>query len=298
MKLVTHIFGILLLWTVASVTFGYGASASETLLRDGFLLKGAEGRLAAADSNETLCEDTDRWFFEFDSAVSDGRSQLEAGARLEVLPSAALEQMALDAKRRSDPRYRLFAQVTKYKGSNYIFPTYFLLVRKVVEPQQEDSKPQPQVIDAESDTLGTAVNEANDVLPMPAELSEKLDGSRVILSERPVQRPAVRRGGKARRDSVLPARVGFIQAAGCKKCRPWEEFGFVFDAFGWNLPAASVKLLPCEALESAAGRKRDGAKQLDPVRLKIFGLVTEYKGRRYMLLRRTTPVYSYGNFAR
>ncbi len=287
MKLVTCIFGTLLLWTVASVTFGYGASASETLLRDGFLLKGVEGRLAAADSNETLPGDTDRWFFEFDSAVSDGRSQLEAGARLEVLPSAALEQMALDAKRRSDPRYRLFAQVTKYKGSNYIFATYFLPVRKVVEPQ-------PQVIDAESDTLDTA----NDVLPMPAELSEKLDGSRVILSERDVQRPAVRLGGKARRDSVLPARVGFIQAAGCKKCRPWEEFGFVFDAFGWNLPAASVKLLPCEALESAAGRKRDGAKQLDPVRLKIFGLVTEYKGRRYMLLRRTTPVYSYGNFAR
>ena len=134
------------------------------------------------------------------------------------------------------------------------------------------------------------------MLSLPAELIEKLEGSRVTHSEKPVQTPAAAQ--KAKRDSVLPASVGFIQAAGCKKCRPWEEFGFVFDAFGWNLPAASVKLLPCEALEFAAGRKRDGAKQLDPVRLKIFGLVTEYKGRRYMLLRRTTPVYSYGNFAR
>ena len=67
-----------------------GAAAADGLkpapVPDGFGLMGVDGKLASENG-------TDRWFFEFDDDVSNWLGQINAGTRLEVLPSAALEKM-------------------------------------------------------------------------------------------------------------------------------------------------------------------------------------------------------------
>lgn len=70
---------------------------------------------------------------------------------------------------------------------------------------------------------------------------------------------------------------------------------FVLDALGRNVRPVSLRLLPCEALELA-----ELAQSVipEPVRFKIAGIVTKYKGEKYLLLQKATRIYSHGNFAR
>ena len=89
------------------------------MLRDGFFLSGVDGTL-------TRQTDSEQWLFEPDFAVSDGRSTINAGDKLEVLPSAALEKLTADANQHFNKSYRLWGTVTKYDEKNFIFPVYFL----------------------------------------------------------------------------------------------------------------------------------------------------------------------------
>ena len=97
-------------------------AAQRPLLRDGFVLAAVDGKLTRQDGNET----PDRWFFEPDANISDGIARVGAGTSLELLPSSTLEKMTIDAAQRAEDSYKLWGKVTKYKGSNFIFPIYLL----------------------------------------------------------------------------------------------------------------------------------------------------------------------------
>jgi hypothetical protein len=125
---------------LASVLMTSGLAAEKggrILLRDGFALRGVEGKLIKQDPNQTsqgksigLLATEDAWFFEFGSAVSDGKGVLAVGTKLTLLPSATLEQMIADANDRPVRSYRLWAQVTQYRGNNFVFCNYFLPLSK------------------------------------------------------------------------------------------------------------------------------------------------------------------------
>ena len=70
---------------------------------------------------------------------------------------------------------------------------------------------------------------------------------------------------------------------------------FVLDAFGLNVRPVSLRLLPCGVLEMA---EQIQAAVPEPVRFKIAGIITKYKGENYLLLQRATRVYSHQNFDR
>jgi hypothetical protein len=61
---------------------------------------------------------------------------------------------------------------------------------------------------------------------------------------------------------------------------------------------ATFRLLPCQVLEQAELQSATGGLRSDQIRLKIAGIITEYKGDKYLLLQRATRVYSHGNFGR
>ena len=65
----------------------------ENLLREGFILRGVDGRLIGSDSNDV-------WFFELNSDVNDYENTVKAVTRLELLPSSGLEKMTADVKMR------------------------------------------------------------------------------------------------------------------------------------------------------------------------------------------------------
>jgi len=259
-------------------TLGLSAGTTgKTLLPDGFILSGVEGKLVTQDSN-------DSWFFEFDSAINDDKGRPFAVVSLELLPSSALEKMTADANDGSMPGYRLWARVTKYKGRNFLFPVYFLPLSKVKQLQQSTSqqsqeKSRPGVIDA------------NDELAIPQEILDRLESRRTVHKQ-PERRVAIKQ------NSILANRTGFISP--CVMCHAYcaervTRYVFVFDALGRSVQQTTLRLLPCQALELA---ELGQSAEPEPVRFKIAGIVTEYKGKNYLLLQRATRTYSHGNFGR
>jgi len=276
---------ILILTLFISIA-GLGAGTSgKYILRDGFVLAGVDGNLTGKD---------DRWFFEFDSDVSGDRGVVKAGAVIELLPSAALEKMTIDVEERLDVSYRLWGGVTKYKGRNFIFVTYFLPLSKVSKAQlQQPQGPQRQ-------DAGIIINEPNDTLTVPPEILTKLKHKKIGRTAEPRKRLELKQ------DFILADRTGFVSPcvmrpfgfaqdkdAYCTK--EATQYEFALDALGRNVQQTSLRLLPCQALEQVSGEQSD---ELEPLRFKIAGIVTKYKGENHLLLQKATRVYSYGNFGR
>ena len=269
------------------------------LLRDGFALSGVDGKLIGSDSNDV-------WFFELSEDVNDYRAAAKAGTKLELLASSTLERMIADAKMRSVPSYRLWnAEVTKYKGRNFIFPRYFLPLRKTEDRRQktEDGKEETEGECQISDpnTSEVAVNEPNDVLTVPSEIIDRLKARRERPTTAPLRQiadhndaPASESESDARSyqrgaDSLFVDRMGFLVER--------DDGGLVFvpEALGRNVQRLALRLLPGEILELTERRQ---SFELEPLRFKVAGILTEYKGEKYLLLHKATRAYSHGNFGR
>jgi hypothetical protein len=246
-------------------------AARQTPLRDGFGLTGVDGKLSSADPLRS--EASGKWFFEFDSEVSDDTGQILAGSIIELLPSTALEKITADAQKRAEANYRLWGNVTKYKGSNFIFPIYFL----PVSPAEDQNKA------GESSKVKIAINEPNDVLAIPEEIVSKLKTRRVLRQEQ------LKEGMQLKQDYVLADRTALLDK------QAGDEPVVTLDALGRNIPQVSLRLLPCEVLERA---QREQSAEADPVRFKIAGILTQYKGEYYLLLQKAIQAYSHENFGR
>ncbi len=278
------LFNLIFLMCTASMVWELETTKEhQPLLQDGFALSGVDGKLTGPDSNDVR-------FFELSSDVNDFREQVDAGTKLELLPSSALEKTIADANGSSDASYRLWGRVTKYRDRNFIFPNHFLPLDKA--PSQEPQKTQPQASkSAEKPPVKEtvpqpAVSEPNDVLTLPPEIMKRLKEGRTISPERFNRRPAVSKSGPVQ-DSILADRTAFLAK---------QDNGqpvFVLDALGLNVRPVSLLVLPCEALELA--EQKQSAVPV-PIRFKIAGIITKYKGKNYLLLQKATRIYSHGNF--
>lgn len=268
--------------------------AEKSLLRDGFVLDGTEGSLVGPDSNDV-------WFFELAADVNDSRIVVKSGTELQLLPSAALEQMITENRKDPNLTYQLWgARITKYKGRNFIFLGYFLPLKTAAKSSL--SQEASDQVDDESrtqQTLEPELADSNSVLSIPPDILKKLkarrqkiteSGQRVTMDEpRPSSLIPLAPGA---RPSVLVDRTGFV-----KHSRRAGNGGLVFvpDALGRNVDSdlGILRLLPCEILELAELKQ---AEQLEQVRLRIAAITTEYKGERYLLLQKATQCYNHGNF--
>lgn len=302
----SFVFVILMGGIAKAAGFGSEMAPEPMLLRDGFALAGVDGKLIGSDSNDV-------WFFELGQDVNDYRAVAKAGTRLELLPSSTLEKMVADARKRSTSSYRLWnAEVTKYKGKNFIFPRYFLPLREPEDASQKgkeekrETEGRPQTKDlgppsSEPNTLEIAIDEPNDVLTVPPEIIERfkerrkrpttislrqiMDSNEVPAGEVLSETPLYRRGT----DSVFVDRTGFLVQQ--------DDGGFVFtpDGLGRNVQRLSPRLLPGEILELT---ERLRSAEIERLRFKVAGVLTTYKDEKYLLLQKATRTYSYGNFSR
>lgn len=260
---------VILVLAILSCAAVCEGAARKTLLRDGFGLMGIDGELSSAG---------DKWFFKFDSDVSDDIGEINAGAVVELLPSSALEKITSDAQKHTGASYRLWGNVTKYKGGNYIFPIYFL----PISAAEEQTKPE-ETSTSQKPKAKIAINEPNDELAMPEEIVSKLKNRRILRNEQ------VKEGMQLKQDSILAGRTALLG----KRADGQNEV--VLDAIGRNIPQISFRLLPCEVLERA---QQEQSIEADPVRFKIAGILTQYKGEHYLLLQKAIQTYSHGNFGR
>ena len=298
-------FALLLL--AAGAVFG-AQPAARKLLPETAILDRVDGRLLHVDANDT-------WLFELTMEVKTPDYRLAPGTRFVLLPSGTLGQLVADVNDRVAPRYRLSARVTLYRGKNYLVPFYYLPLSKFKddkspeggEQRTEDSKlnPLPAIMSPPALTGGRNPKSNEPELVVPPEVLERLK------NQRPLRGP--RRGpeGKSKpipesSERVLVDCVGRIESSLLAVDSPQlppvnrqlstaNSWVFVPYALGWNVSAVRYELLPCTALEQAL-RRQEGA--LDPIRLNVAGLVTEFQGRKYLLLQRATVVYNYGNFGR
>ena len=268
---ITATLAALLIAAAAGTTPAHGAQR-PTPLPDGFGLMGVDGKLTGEKG-------TDKWFFEFETNVSNQLGRISAGTRLEVLPSSALEKMIVNLQQHPDISYRLWGKVTKYGWGNYIFADYFLPISEVTKPKPATTQ-EPQQESATADKAEITINEPNDELAMPEEIIARLQSRKIIRVEQ------LGKGLELKQDSILADRTGFIRRSG-------RKFVFAFDALGRNVETIQLQLLPCKVFEWAHGRRMVEA---EPVRFKVAGIVTKYKGQYYLLLQRAIKVHSYGNF--
>jgi len=237
----------------------------KPLLRDGYVLSGVDGKVVALG---------DRWFFDFDRDVTDSKSVLKAGTRIQMLPSSGLEKIVADLAENPTGTYRLFnAMVTKYNNENYLFCDYFVPLAGVEEEKEKSETDQAN--------QEVTINDPNDAVMIPQEILDKLKTRRIVRPER------LKKGMELKQDSILADRTGLIKKVSDGR---WI---FVFDAIGRNRSNVSLDLLPCEVLMRAERKQANAPKK---VRFKISGIVTKYQGRYYLLLQQVTQAYSHGNF--
>jgi hypothetical protein len=286
---------------------GFGAEIPQkNLLWDGFILMGVNGKITHTglpgksektndarthlERKSNLDSSESGWFFEFEVDVNDLRTTAPAGTTLELLPSTTLEKLVADVNERSANTYRLSGWVTKYKGRNFLFPNHFLPVSTIIHQQPPtDQKPKEDIQDAsEKEAEQPAASEPNDLLTMPKEIMERLKSGRIVRPPTP-GRTSTTKKIVSEPDSILADRSAFLVKTKDGRLE------FVLDALGRNNRPVSFKLLPCEALELT--ELIQSAIPV-PVRFKIAGIVTKYKGEKYLLLHRAARIYSHGNFAR
>jgi hypothetical protein len=252
---------LLLSFAISAILHVVSKAATEDsgLLRDGFIISGVEGKVEYEKA-------ASRWFFVFSSDVSDDKGRVGGGKKLEMLPCASLEKIEANIDKHSGGNYRLWARVTRYGDRNYIYDIYFLPVTEA-EPVTggENAK--------------VSVNEPNDPLALPDEVVAKLKTKKIIHFEE------LEKSVELKEDSILADRIGFIM-----KLKDGGS-AFVLDGLGRKRGSFSLELLPCEVLERAKGNN-----EMEPSRLKVAGIVTQYKGQYYLLLQRAVRVYSHGNF--
>ncbi len=286
-------FFLVLLLTAGAVSAAQ--PAARKLLPETAVLDRVDGRLLHVDANDT-------WLFELTMEAKTPEYRLAAGTRFVLLPSVTLGRLVADVNDRVAPRYRLSARVTLYRGKNYLLPTYYLPLSKFKEsPEEGEQKPEAGKPGPPPEIRGP--NEPE--LAIPPEVLERLK------KQRPLRGP--RKGPEAERkpvaesaEQVLVDCVGRVESCQLsvpssqprtdnQQLRTGNSWVFVPYALGWNVGDVRYELLPCTALEQALRQQR-GA--LDPIRFNVAGLVTEFQGRKYLLLQRAIVVYNYGNFGR
>jgi hypothetical protein len=245
--------------------------AGDKLLPDDYVFAGVDGRLVQTGA--------DKWAFEFESAANIGGAEIKAGQALEMLGSATLEKMIMDAKERSDAMFRIWAKVTKFEGKNYLFAVYYLSLRKINRPADEKGQ-------NEANAVAQAVNAPNDVVTIPPEIVALLKTSEVL----PTTEAQATRAEELqlKQDTIFANRAGRVVIKN-------GLYIFEADAFGRGIDKFNIKLLPCQKLEDAMIQVRG---EPNPVRFNVAGILTKYNGEQYLLLQKATRIYSYGNFGR
>ncbi len=270
-RLVAGAVMVALLLASAGVAARRGA---PKVLREGIVLESVDGNLIGPDANDT-------WHFELSADANSVEGKIAAGTRFELLPSVRLETLIADVNDRLDSTYRRTATVTRFKGRNFLCPSYYLPLSKLKSDEAqpaEPNQPKAQVQGAERSGAELAI---------PPDVLEKLQGRTV---------PAVRRGtptdpnAAPQRKKLGRVMVNWVGVITASNHRPV----FLPYGFGWNVGEVYYKLLPCKTLEQVL-QKQEAA--VEPLRFNVVGLVTEFKGKKYLLLQRAIRVYSHGNFS-
>lgn len=253
-----------------SMTAGVSTAADEHLaIEEGFFIDGLDGLLKKAPG-------VDVWSFTCDSDIKmTEKRQVPAGEPIQILPCSVLEQMSKLAGDERRLRVRLSALFTEYKHMNYLYAVYFLPLAE--DGQVAEIEPQEQPDTQEGKSQADSGREDSII---PQEILSQIRKNEAPDLEKFQQIAAVTG------DMNMIDRTGYLRYEN-------HVHSFQLDAFGMNKGRQNVLLLPNHVLEEIRKRlARTPGRQ----RYMVSGLVTVYKGKTYMLVRRAVRTYTQGNF--
>jgi hypothetical protein len=270
-----------------------GSKPYSKPIDEGIILRAVDGRLISPQVGDESAEGG----FEFESDVSEASITVKAGTKLELLPCGILERLIGEPAPSAERRIRLWAMVTQYKGANYLFPMYYLPLKKM---EQSPSVGETVPTKAEQ-TPQTDIVEPNDEIGIPAEITAMLRQDETRKQKTSLDTARDGEGWRQKnyeprtmnfaRNRVFVDEVGFVRQG---KTGPV----FIPDAIGRNVSSEHFELLPCCVLELAQRESGISRAVSERARFTVAGLVTEYKGSKYLLLQRAIRLYSHGNFDR
>ncbi len=245
-------------------------AAAKTIIEEGFIIDGVEGIVRKV-------EKVDVWNFIPETKITTPKGTLPANNPISLLPCSTLEQISLLAGGDNKIHVRLWGMFTEYDGNNYLLSVYFLPISEdaEVKPAKGDestgNKDEKAAADKDKD-------EEDSIIPT--------DILKQIKSTKTPDLEKFQQIAKVAGDTNLIGRAGHLKKEGKLKY-------FQPNAFGYNVNPSKYILLPCKTLKSAEKQmgKSPGRQRYD-----VSGLVTVYKGRQYLLLRRTVRTYTNGNF--
>ena len=247
------------------------ADEKQTVMREGFVLEFVTGSVKHTDGV---------WTFTLTEDVTDWVKTLKAGSVLELLNSAALEKIeSLFGPDDKQIRLRLQGTVVKYDKQNYLFPTAFIPLAEV-----EQVAPEPQV-QPKAELDNNDANESSDDSALSDEVKQLLGGGWAPNLKKKSQAAAQMQTAG---DFNLVGKTGFIEVNGSLK-------SFRIDTLGRKVSNTSYVLLPCGSLEWFENTKYDIPGRR---RYTVSGIVTSYKGQKYLLTQRLVRTYNNDNFAR
>lgn len=254
-----------------------GQADRQQIIHEGTGLSSVRGKIHVPAENELS--------FELLEDVNTPLQEIKAGRVIKFMPSSLLEKIEHYYKKRNTREIKLWGKVTKFRGENFIFPVYFLTLKQQQDEGEADEQeplaiPEPnEPRDAEKDP---GFNDPNDILSVPKDLLAKIEKRPVVEPEKLDDEDI-----KLEDDHVFTGRTGYI------KERIGGYYIFEADSLGMNISDLRLYLLPSLALEKAAAIQ---ARNLSEVMFETSGIVTEYKGKRYLLLQRAARKFNYGNF--
>ena len=256
----------LLALLIAGSVFGATQKPTPSVIVDeGAFIDGVEGLLKKEPH-------TDLWQFVPDEPiVITEEITVPAGTPLMMLPCSVLEQITSLAGEENQLRLELSALFTQYKHSNSLFSVFFLPI------QEPDPQPEPEPKD-----------EPKENEPEPEE-SDSIIPTAILKQMKENKAPDLKKFqqiAEVTGDIHLIGRAGFLSKTN-------GSFIFSPDAFGRNIDSTEFLLLPNSMLATA---EKEIAAEPGRERYNVSGLLTEYKGKTYMLLRRASRTYTHGNF--
>ncbi|RKY10654.1 MAG: hypothetical protein DRP56_00390 [Planctomycetota bacterium] len=255
---------------IAASVFGAAKEvAPAVMVEEGAFFEGIEGLLKKEPK-------TDRWQFVPDEPiVITDKITVPAGAPLEMLPCSVLEQMTALAGEENQLRIELSALITRYRHSNYLFSVFFLPIKNGVEPPEQPAEPDP--------------NETEKAEPDKPQEPESIIPTAILKQMKANKAPDLKKFqqiAEVTGDVHLIGRSGFLS-------KTKDGYTFSPDGFGRNIDSKQFVLLDNAMLAAA---ERQMAREPGRERYNVSGLVTEYNGKTYMLLRRASRTYTHGNF--
>jgi hypothetical protein len=250
------------------------ASEQPPLLPEGLEFRQVEG-------TARLHERTRAWRFVTAKTLTEKKLTVPEGTELTILPGSALDKVIAYAAQASTVSLRIDAVITQYRKTNFLFLfdaaplTAAAPAPAPVQPAEPPKEETANIIRMASDPNESSV--------IPPEILQRM---------LPKQRTDFARMEEAARQTEFVGDTMIVSRTG-RFLRRQAGSEFVLDGFGRGISGRSFALLPCKTLEQV---EKQISQSLGPIRYRVSGVVTTFRGKQFLLLQGAVRTYTHGNF--